>query len=293
MCTYGVIQFAQLSRCERANKFKLIFEVIQLNTKLPKKVLRRGITIPTITLTKSDLRRLSEIFESAIEEYIITVPDEEITNKRKYDPEYLLPSYEAIFMDLRVEDNNYSEIEANWKENLYKIKMSFNKYKDNNIEISFDFKSPQNDYNNYITISGENETWVLGIEQKFNEFFKSIENLHYLLYGHLKHAIRVVIGFPFLYFILILLVITSRFFGGPTESTTISGIDYVQAYIILLLLSYFCGWQIIDSVISKIFPKIEYYNEKNLRNQLIKILSIIITLISGAMTIYSFIQSIL
>lgn len=255
-----------------------------------KRVIRRNVEIPTCTFKKEDIITLAGIFDNALHEYIGTLPEDFISEKRKYDESYLLPTYKAVFVNSRVEAYTYEEISDNWEEDLISIEMSFQKHRDNSIDIKFDFKT-KSEYNNYISIVGENETWVLGTEQKILSFLNTCKNSHYILYGPARHLIRPVIGFFIVICLSYSLIFLANFFpSGLSEPSTKDSLDYVVAYLTILIISYSVGGITELTFIDKVFPKIEHYNPDNLKNKLLKGAGVILYLLSAITTIYTCIQ---
>jgi len=266
------------------------------------KIHKKSIKIPSCTIKYNIIKELAEIIEYVSEEAFMSLKE----NEKIQDWE--LDKYKSRFIiegkELSLVSASFSEMTENkFPKEIYKIKMNSIGVNNKKIEIEFDFKNHKSQYFNSVSISGSDEIWVGGIERKINDILNSCKNYNYIIYniwievfylpiiGYFSFDLCGTVMANIIYIFIKTLSLESYIMG---ILSTIS-ISFYIIFINTILGSLVYGYLIKIFLLEKIFPYIEYYNEENIRNKIIKIITVIVTIYSFIITfwgIYSWILSI-
>lgn len=246
---------------------------------MPKETFNESIDIPTVTFNEEKLKGLIEVFFESASEIIDQLSNEKKVEVMKYD--FYRPSITVSYGKKVIEYDSYEDIITEDFEDISSIKMNYN-INESKLSIDFEFHPKLLSISNRINLSGKNQTWVLGTKQKLVRYLERCKNKHSYLYGGLRHILRPILGyysfnvfFRGLYMISEVLGIV--FISSTGESSSVD----IISYLLVLFYCYVVGMVELGFLLPRLFPKIEYDSEKNMRNQIRKGLGALIGLASA------------
>ena len=156
-----------------------------------------NIDIPSLTITKDALNRLSSILENVSEEAITSLKEEK--DPYEWEIKRHILNIKIFGEENNIVGNKFKDLEEiEWPKKIIEIKMSVEGKQDKKIEIKFDFINPNKKIYNNIKISGQDETWVRGTTSVIENILDSYKNNNYLFYNWLQYLYIPIIGYMLL-----------------------------------------------------------------------------------------------
>lgn len=253
-----------------------------------------NIDIPSLTITKDVLKRLSLILEQVSEEAINFLKSEK--EPREWEIKRHILNLKIFGDEINIIGNEFKDLEEmEWPESIIRIEMSAEGRQDKKIEINFNFIYPKIKSYNFIKISGQDETWVRGTASVIENILDSCKNNNFLFYSWFQYIYVPIIGYmlfntiPFIFTPLIIFIINIFNISKPKIEISES-IRNLLNYIIFpinnLLGSISFGFLFKSYFIEKIFPFIEFYSEQNLKYKIKRLIIVIITFLSSIKLLY-------